>query len=243
MSWAGSEHWDIYLDTKAGGVARGGRSLAWRDHSSPEGGLSALLEQISADRFRWTKPKVRLWLSATLARPFLFDAPQGLKNSTELHTLAQARAGEATGLAARCEVWLTTRLPGQAQLGVALATETRDALLAAAHYAKVRVLSVRPWWARALDEALLRQPDLALIVVADTEAVTVLAAKVDVWVAADSYSPKPPPLMLESLVTRRLFASGVAETQVCRVSLETPELYDSSGCWPRAAALQFFEAA
>ena len=243
MSWAGSDHWEIYLGAKAGGVARGGRSLAWRNYDSPESGLTALLEEISGDRGRWTKQKVRLWLSASLARPFLFEPPAGMKNSAEVQTLARARAGEATGLPARCEVWLSARRPGQGQLGVAVETETRDALLVAAHRAKVRLLTVRPWWAQALDEALLRQPDLALIAVADTEAVTLLAAKDDVWVAADSYDPKPPALQLESLVTRRLFAAGVAELQVCRVGLDAAELYDISSAWPRAVALRLFESA
>ena len=243
MSWAGSEHLDVYLGGTAGGLARGGSALAWQDHSSAAEGFKSLLENIGVNRGPWVKPRVRLWLSASLARPFLFEPPTGTRNAAEVHTLARARAIEATGLTAECEVWLGPHRPGQGQLGVAVETETRDALLAVAQRAKVRVLTLRPWWARALDEALLRQPDLALIAVADTEAVTLLVANGDVWVAADCYAPMPPALQLESLVTRRLFAASVSQSQVCRVTLQAADLYDSLSCWPCALASPLFEAA
>ena len=241
MSWAGSEPWDLYLGATSGGVARCGQDAVWKDHATVAAGVAALFERVTVRRRRWLRPEVRIWLSGSLARPFVFEPPDGLKNAAEAHALAQARAGDATGLAGPCAVWLSQAAVGQAQLAVALDMAGRSALMSAAELAKVKVVSIRPWWAQALNQALARQPDLALLAAEDSEALTLLVCRGDVWVAADAYAPKPMQAELEPLVKRRLFAADLADVAACRVRLDGTALADSAQAWPAAALLPSFE--
>lgn len=234
VSWAGFEVWDIYLGTQAGALVRASSPVVWCQYSSAAAGLNELLTGAATAPRAWFGPRLRLWLSGALARPFVFEPPEGLKDTSELLALARARAAQATGLAQPCEVCLSEPVEGRNQLAVALNGDLHQALLAVVDKTKARLVSVQPWWACAQQVALRVSPKLQAMVLVDTDSVTLLAAKQDEWMAAQSYVPAPVGQQLQALVVRFLLSSESAEPLSTWVSLDAAAAANGSAAWPWA---------
>lgn len=243
MWWAGSRVWDIYLGGQCGAVAHGTAPVVWRQHSSPEAGLSDLLASPGLPARTWPRPRLRLWLSGALARPFVFEAPEGLRNAAEMLALAQARAEQASGLMQPCEVRLSEPSVGRLRLAVALNRGVYQALLAAASKAKVQLVSVAPWWACAQQAALREQPELQALTVIDTDAVTLLAAEQDHWTAAQCFVPALPGGQLHALVARFVLSSSASKSHSVVLRLDAASADSASSAWPWALAREVAEPA
>lgn len=184
MWWAGSRPYDLYLGDRAVSLCDGEElrlSLAV-DHW--EAGLAAAREELArrADRRR-----VRVWLSGALCRPCVLPALQGLRNRAEMLKVAQALAGEKTGFAGPCRVWLERgakrAVPMAAAVDVALLERlTKEAL-------GRRLASITPWWAEALNTCLRGPHAPQAIAVRDSDALTVLAGPADEFGFAATYFP------------------------------------------------------
>lgn len=234
MSWAGFDVLDVYLGSDKGALVRAVGPVVWRDHARAEVGLSDLLKGVAGTRRMWPAPRVRLWLSGGLARPFVFEPPVGLKNAAELLKLARARAAQASGLTPPCEVCLSDTTVGHRQLAVVLNGDLHQALVAVASKTGARLISVQPWWARVQYKVLREQPELQALTVVDTDSVTMLAATQSEWVAAQSYVPTPEGPQLQALVVRFLLSSNCAKSQSARVSLDAAAAANGSLVWPWA---------
>jgi hypothetical protein len=217
--WAGSEVWDLYLGVASHGLARSGQACAWAAHDTAVAGVATALRSLRAQHAAWVPPRIRVWLSGSLARPFVLAPVAGLKGQSEGVAIAKAMAAEATGLDSDCEVWLAGTPLSAAVVSVAMPRQLRYAVVAAAQAENVRLHSLRPWWCAALTDVLNEDAATALFAAQDTDAVTVLTAQGNEWLSADTYAPVPAGAELEALITRRLFATGGEFAAARRVRL------------------------
>lgn len=242
MSWAGSEPWDMFLGVAGSGLARRGDPPIWKDHTDPVHALGERFDELRQQRGAWRRPRARIWLSGALARPFLLEPLAGLSGTREVLAVAEARAPEATGLPSPCMVWLERATADQPRLAVAYARDLNAAVLDAARHSKVRLATLRPWWALALGEALAHKPDTGLFAAEDGDSITLLSACADTWLTADTYVPKPEAEQAEAIITRRAFAAGLPSDAVWRARLNM-ELRPDVPTWPAAQRLDGFGAA
>jgi hypothetical protein len=229
--------WDLYLDSVSNGLARQGQPPIWEPHPNPAQGVVNGMTRLRAQQRGWLRPRVRVWLSGALARPFVMAQVAGLKGRPEAMALAAATASGATGLEPEPapEIWLDGLPLTGPVVSVAMPRNLHQSVLDAAIASRVKLESLRPWWSAALSDALMQERDIELFAAQDTEAVTVLVAKDNAWLAADTYTPSPAGAQLEALVTRRLFASGVGPDAARRVRLDASASASTTWRTPRPA--------
>lgn len=159
-------------------------------------------------RRAWRRTRVQVWGAGGLCRPFLLGPVAGLKGVDEIRSFARSQVANATGWDEPCEV----RLEGDITKGVVLATAIPTSVHAQIETlirsAKLRLVSLRPWWAGALDEALATQPAPELLVIEEPDGLTLLAGRDGAWSLAEVFSPKPAADEPERTVRR--LAAGVA---------------------------------
>jgi len=149
--WARSRAMEFYLGRTLVGcrTPTDDASDRWIDVANLDEGLSRLGECMSASPL---PVRGRVWLGSTLARPFVVPADGGARNSGEAHELAEAIAGDLTGLDGDLKVWLAPWQGGRATLAAASPQYVLSALAkAAAARRGQRVASVRPWWNQVFD--------------------------------------------------------------------------------------------
>ena len=151
MWWAASSV-ESYLGTKRLGVRHPGRPAQWFDMPS-EGAAVAQLESrlLGARPARGTR--LRVWLSAALARPFIVGADSGVQSEAEVRAVAESIAADETGIAEPVAVWLDAWRRGRATAAAAMPAALMEQIRAACQRTKVRLSSVKPWWNMALDAA------------------------------------------------------------------------------------------
>jgi rhodanese-related sulfurtransferase len=139
----------------------------WRASASLEAS-GAILAEILSDAESCACGRVRVWLGATLARPLIVPGASGARSAKEAKALATMLANDATGLQGAVRTWLGPWRAGHPALAVALQETTWSELQRALQLASslrsqkrlagaarsLRLVSVRPWWNRSLDEAL-----------------------------------------------------------------------------------------
>jgi len=215
----GSKPVDVYLGLAEGGFAVAGRPEGWVPHVDVESAARHWFAHARSLVGRGLRrPGLRVWLSGALARPFVWGPVQGLTGWREVELAAQAAAPDATGLAAPCAVSLDESPSPAAALVVAMEQHVVASIVAAANEAGVRIVSIRPWWALALE----RQAREAAgpIVIRDTDALTVLAASDDdVWRLAHSYVPQPSEDQTPSLLDRLFLSANLARGAARHVAL------------------------
>jgi len=163
-----------YLGTRCVAFTDASHVLQWRDVSSFEEGLQAVAQGMAATAAT-RRAAVKLWLSGALARPFLVEPVPGLRGWREAQRVAMGLAPDATGLAGPCSVWLDDGLPAHGVLAVAVDQSTlRSIETQLERESGMRIASMRPWWAHALDGALTSDADRRLLVVEEPDAWTLL---------------------------------------------------------------------
>lgn len=160
MLWVRSKAVEVYL----GPTTVGCRGLddvdhRWADVSDLEDGLVCLREWLAELR---NPVRARIWLATSLARPFVITVDSGARNTDEARELANAMAGEATGLDGELKVWLAPWRAEQMALAVAVSRSLLSSILALTNGRNgLRVPSVRPWWNPVLDAVIERSRDSA----------------------------------------------------------------------------------
>lgn len=230
MWWVGSEPVDVYLGLADGGFAVGGQPVAWAAHGDAAQWFAEARKHL---RSRWRKPRVRVWLSGALARPFVWGPVQGLASWQEVELAAQNAAPDATGLAGPCVVSVD-EWPASPVLVVAVEANTCAGIIDGARRAGVHVQSIRPWWAGALDRRLLAEPSTPVFAASDTDALTVLTTSDDGWQAAHSVLPLPGAGQAEPLLDRLLLGVDLERSAMRHARLVREA---STGAWPREEAV------
>jgi len=213
----------------------------WHEDEDFDGRLAQFLEaaaQAWPRRALRGRP-VKVWTSGGLIRPFLLGPVAGLNGSTEICSFAQSQVSDATGWIQPCEV----RLEGDVTKGVALATAMpaaeHERVEAAVKRAKLRLLSLRPWWAAVLDQALAVRPELELLAVEDTESLVLLATQGGNWSMAETFAPRPSADEAIRVVQRMAAGASVQPERSAwwRWDAEMPNV--GNALWPAARPSPF----
>jgi hypothetical protein len=166
--WDHSEPLEVYLSDNA--VGRGTTSAAaayWVETSGLDDSLqhvAAWLDAAAAPKVR----RIRVWLSASLAWPYLVPATSGARNKREVQALATAMAHDATGIDGEVRLWLDRWRVGEPALAVAMPAtvwqglhdivRTRNALRTTRSRKErmpaIAIVSMRPWWNLPFDGLL-----------------------------------------------------------------------------------------
>lgn len=126
-----------------------------------------------------------LWLSGSLARPFVVPATTGAKNSDERSAALKLLGVEATGLSIDLGSACSVEVSGN--LGVVVENSTLDAILAALH--PHRPKSIQPWWIAALNACVEANPAWDLIGIHDCDSLTVLQGDTQTYFMANTITP------------------------------------------------------
>ena len=168
MWWDRSEPLEVYLsDVTAGRGATATAPAQWVETS----GLDDSLKHAAA----WLDPavapgarRIRVWLCASLARPYLVPAASGARNKREARALATAMAPDPTGIDGEVRLWLDRWRPEASTLAVGIpvdvwrglhdVVEARNSLQTKMPRRQrppaVQIVSVRPWWNLPFDSLL-----------------------------------------------------------------------------------------
>lgn len=179
---------------------------------------------------------VQVWVSGGLCRPFLLGPVAGLKGADEVRSFAQSQVADATGWDQPCEV----RFEGDVTKGVVLATAMPTAVHARIEAvmagAQLRLVSLRPWWAGALNQALQQQADLKMVVIDEPESLALLAGQGDDWDLADVFAPRPSADEAIRTVHRLSAGGSVQPEQSAWLRLGAGS---AGALWPAAEPVQF----
>jgi hypothetical protein len=177
--------------------------------------LEAMLAK-AAERGRraWWPEPLHIWLSGGLARPFVFGPVVGLNGWREAQEAAQALASAASGIAAPCTARVETDPTSTRALATAVSTALIDGVYDATRTRKLRLASVRPWWARVTEDARLAQNNDLLLCCRDEAVLTALAWRGQEVVFAATY-PTSSGTHDDATLIRRLQSSlGIADDNV-----------------------------
>lgn len=191
-----------------------GRSL----REAVEHCLSTALDHSSAG-----EQQVCVWLSGALARPFMFGPVAGLRGWREAHMAAQAAASAADEFDGPCTVSLEDDPGQQTVLATAVARDTLDSIYEIATSLRVRVRSIRPAWAHAIDTAPDAHARATMLVCRDPDALTVLAMKGDSYVFAATHMPCPDEAQAGALIRRLRLSLNQQDDAIAAVVVGTPE--------------------
>ncbi len=168
MWWDRSEPLEVYLsDDALGRRATAAAPAQWVETS----GLDDAIRHLSA----WLDPalapdvrRVRVWLSTSLAWPYLVPAASGARNQREVQALAKAMARDATGIDEEVRLWLERWRAGEPTLAVAMpvgvwqglhdvvkaGNALRTTMRGKVRASAIEIVSVRPWWNLPFDALL-----------------------------------------------------------------------------------------
>ena len=120
------------------------------------------------------------------------------------------------------EVWMDDWSPQRASLAIALDQSLQTNVEAAAKEQGIRLMSLRPWWTCALNEALAdASTDLRLLAVDEPDAMTLICGSERQFSSVASFVPKPEPSQTDALMTRTLLAADATAVQGVRAVLST----------------------
>lgn len=235
MWWGGTEIQQLYVARGRCGLRQSDGSCQWLDGPLNVEGLTLALREGGASR-RLGRPRngLRVWLSGFHARPFLMAKVDGVTSHVELQALARAQVAEATGLDEACRLWLQEPPAAGDTLVVAMPEALLAALQSAVHQSGMKLRSVRPWWAGALDEQLERGESPCIFVAEEHDAYTLLATEEGAWTVAETSLPAADPLQVDDWVRRLAVGMSAAVDQVARVKA-VPQSIGGAGFWPALA--------
>lgn len=166
----------------------------------------------------WSPRPVRLrfWLGASLARPFVMPPVSGLRSRDEAVRMAEAMAAEACGLEGESQVWLDRWSPDRACLAVAVERRVVDDLHALGDRIGCRVAAIVPWWNAVLSHRLGVGEPPGVLCVQEADGVTVLGLGADGVSFAQSQGVAPAPERLWAQLLRLAVSQGIDKGRIAR---------------------------
>jgi hypothetical protein len=193
---------DLYVSEFAAAWAREGRTELFEDAAGFAPALERCLLEAGRGRRWFQRRSVRIWLSGALARPFVVAPVAGLRSISEAQEVARAAAGAATGIAGPALVQLEGMPTLAPTLATAVAQSVIDQIRTVLKAHGFTVMSLRPWWARALDARLMQRSGAALVAVDEADGVTLLGASGSAATMAMTLLPRPDPEQTLAMVRR-----------------------------------------
>lgn len=225
MWWAGSKPFDVYLGTRAVAACGGKEVLLFEETLSLEAGLGALSAWCASAP---TRSAVRVWLSGGLCRPFLVPPVAGVKSHDERWRVAASMAAERTGLIGELDVWLDEARHDIATLAVALDQSFLPHLqsaLVANSKRRLRLASLRPWWA----DVLRAHAGAQAVAVKDCDSLTLLMGADQGFELATTVSPVLDEESGRAALSRLLLSSEVDVQSVLQFDLLTGQRGEECG--------------
>lgn len=210
MLWAGCKA-TLYLDENAasvcvdGGEVRIWQGQPWATH------LPEVVAHVTSHRCK----QLEIWLSGSLARPYLVPAVQGLKRWSEVEAMANSLAESATQQEGPLHVWLGRWRGDQPMLAVACPLPLMTALhdLKSSH--GLRVKSIAPVWRWVAQQDTSDEHDAHMLLIHEASATTLLHKDASgQWSSVATYAPPVPEDQLHSWAVRHAFSRGVDAQQV-----------------------------
>ena len=176
-----------------------------------------------------------VWLSGTLARPFLFGPVRGLNGWAEAQQAAQGAASQACGIEGPCRVVLEGDPAERAVIATAVQQEAIESIYRLAAQLRVRIKSIRPAWAEAIDAAPAALRGASVMVCRDADSLTLLGLRDGRYDLASTYAPRPAAVEMDRLMQRLWLAReqppnaaaealiGVAASGVPTISWSAPQ--------------------
>lgn len=229
MLWAGCKA-SVYLDDQAASVRVDGAEVMCWQGSHWETLLQEVVTHLAAQRCK----QLDVWLSASLARPFLMPVVQGLKRWSEVEAMAHGMAESATQLHGPLHVWLGRWRGDRPTLAVACSMILLKALqdLKQTHGLPVKKIVPAWHWAAQQDAN-----DAHLMLVHEASATTLLHKETSGhWGSVATYAPSVPHDQLQSWVVRQAFFRGVDAAQVTQACLQVKGIALTDACLPDSAA-------
>jgi hypothetical protein len=146
--------------------------------------------------------RVDVLLSSSMARPFVIQPVEGARSLDEIAALARSSSASATGLSGDCSIQLEPLPKDAGYLAVAVRTTVIQEIRTAAAAAKLKVASVRPLWACAIDSLNKSRPRANAVVVVERDAATVVVESATGYGWVQTLSPAPNREMIEALARR-----------------------------------------
>lgn len=143
-----------------------------------------------------------VWLSGALARPFLFGPVRGLNGWAEAQQAAQGAASQACGIEGPCRVVLEDDPSEHAVLATAVQQEAIESIHRLAAQLRVRIKSIRPAWAEAIDAAPAALRGASVMVCRDADSLTLLGLRDGRYDLASTYAPRPAAAEIDRLMQR-----------------------------------------
>lgn len=169
------------------------------------------------------KPKLRVWLSGGLCRPFLLTPPDGINKSIDLIAIASATASAATGLAGPCTAKIDKHHNDVQFIAIAMPSQVLTRLR------ELSALSIQPWWAPAFSRLLKNAPTARSISIQDDDSITLLAGSQTSFQVATTISPINDPNSGQAALDRVMFSHALSAIE-CSIRLNfasTPTEEDS----------------
>lgn len=218
--WSGGSEAHVYL-SRTGAILLAGGAATRFEAASWEEAWAALLAAHGASARR-----LRVHLSASLARPFLLPVVAGLRDRYEAEGMADGLAAQATGHAGPCATWLDQWSPGQPCLAVAVERELVEIVTRPAGR-KAKATSLGPAWNLALTEWLGRAPSVGLLCIEEADGLTVLVAQGADFTLAQSHCPPPDDDRVDAQLLRLAMSQGITRDHIARASLQ-PGRFDGA---------------
>jgi hypothetical protein len=196
-----------YVGERAVRLSLGGALLVAAEVDGRDAALAALSAGIR-ELPRGTG--LRVTVSGALSRPFLLPEVAGVAGEADWMAIATSMVEDRAGLPAGSTVWLDG---GQSspRMAVAIDAAWEEALVALGGR---RLLSVRPWWALAIEASggIVSPGDVSGLAVADSDELVLLITQGDTYRVAQTYpldGESATAVLNRALVSHDAPASGI----------------------------------
>ena len=227
---------NVYL-SRGDVVAADPSGEIWRyTGGSLEQQLDALVERLDATSSTRT---LRLWLSGALCRPVLVPPIAGAASQAERDTLVDTIAVRESGLVAPCRVAIGHRRRGAEDVAVVIEAGALFAVERRFASARIRALSIRPWWDHALEHALRIDSTLNAFATWEGDALTILTGADHGFSSARTVHPVCDADAASAAFARALVSSLVSPQRALAVRLDWTSVLPLAELSPQWAGTTF----
>jgi hypothetical protein len=207
----------VYLGTRVVAACTAGGPVA----ASRIDGVAAAMDFLQ----RWSQeqprpPKLRIWLSGGLCRPFMLPRIAG-SSAAELEKIAVSLVPEQIGWFEPVTVRVDMQRNSGQAVAVAVKSRTLDELRQALGTPRREPVSIQPWWAEVLRISTAKHPHAQCLAVQDCDSVCVIAGEGPFTRSASVVTPIEDRTAAEAAIARLRFTQGISSPPLlARLNIE-----------------------